>query len=311
MTDNRPTINLTTFISFTLLLFVLLFTASSARARPVEVTDFSGRRVTLDKPAQRIIALSPHLVENVFSAGAGGKLVGVVSYSNYPSRAKTIPIVGSYRAYSLEKIVALHPDLVLTWDNGDGRDSAKPFETLGIPVYVDDPHKLRDVATSVRDIGILSGTPTKAGAAADRFLQRLATLRTHYQNAEPVSVFYQVWNQPLQTVNGTHIISAVIHLCGGRNIFADTPVIAPKISLEAVLERNPDAIIASGMDKERPEWLDQWRDYPQLNAVINDNLYFIPPDFIQRHTFRILKGAEMMCRSLQEVREKRGRSPEN
>ena len=274
-------------------------------AEPVRVIDSAGREVVLEQPSQRIVALSPHIVENVFSAGAGDKLVGVVSYSNYPPAANDIPIVGGYHAFSLEKIASLRPDLVLCWAEGDGKEVAKPFEALGIPTYIDEPRQLEEVATSVRNIGILSGTSDVADAVADEFMQRLSALQKQYSHQQAVSVFYQVWNKPLQTINNKHIISAVIELCGGHNVFIDTPVIAPKVSLEAVISRNPDVIIASGMDQARPEWLDAWLDFPQLNAVVNHNLYFIPPDILQRHTVRILQGAEKMCESLQQAREKR------
>lgn len=274
----------------------------AATAEPLEVVDSAHRTVKLERPAQRIVALAPHIVENLFSAGAGEQLVGVVSFSNYPEAAKQIPIVGGYHAFSLEKIVALQPDLIVTWAEGNGENAAKPFESLGIPIYIDEPRRLQQVATAVRNLGILTGNENTANRTADHFSQSIAALQARYAKAEPVSVFYQVWNQPLQTVNNHHIISAVIELCGGRNIFVDTPVLAPRISLEAVLARDPEVIIASGMDRARPEWLDDWRAYPHLQAVQRDNLYFIPPDILQRHTVRLLQGAELMCEYLDAAR---------
>lgn len=287
-----------------LIALIIVSLPFSGFAEPLRVIDSVGREVILQLPAQRIIALSPHIVENVFSAGAGDKLVGVVSYSNYPPAANDIAIVGSSQAFSLEKIVSLRPDLVLSWAQGDGHEVAKPFAALGIPVYVDEPRKLEDVATSVRNIGVLTGSTAQANAIADIFMARLSSLQRKYSQQALVSVFYQVWNKPLQTINEKHIISSVIQLCGGRNIFTDTPLIAPKVSLEAVISRDPDVIIASGMDQERPEWLDEWREFPKLSAVVRDNLYFIPPDILQRHTVRILLGAEKMCESLRRAREK-------
>jgi iron complex transport system substrate-binding protein len=111
-----------------------------------------------------------------------------------------------------------------------------------------------------------------------------------------------VWNQPLQTLNGSHLISDVISLCGARNVFADAASLAPKISVEAVIARNPDAIVASGMDEARPEWLDEWLAYPQLRAVANNALFFVPPDYIQRPTARVLLGATSLCRQLDSAR---------
>jgi iron complex transport system substrate-binding protein len=122
-----------------------------------------------------------------------------------------------------------------------------------------------------------------------------------------VEVFYQVWKQPMMTVNGKQIISDAIRLCGGRNVFAALPILAPTVTAEAVIAANPEVIVASGMGEARPEWLDDWRRWKTLAAVAGDNLYFIPPDLIQRHTPRILDGAEQLCLHLETARGKRGR----
>jgi len=115
-----------------------------------------------------------------------------------------------------------------------------------------------------------------------------------------------VWNSPIRTINGKHIISNAIALCGGVNIYANESAIAPIINIESILERNPEVILASGMSDSKPEWLEEWKDWPALQAVTLDNLYFVDPDHIQRHTVRILEGIETICAQLQEAREKRG-----
>ncbi len=283
-------------------LLALLACALPALAE-VSVTDFAGRRVTLPAPAGRIVALAPHVVENAFSAGAGEQVVGVVDYSDYPQAATAIPRVGSAYAWSLEAVVALKPDLVLMWGSGNGSSGLDSLQRLGIPAYVSEPRKLSDIGRTVRDIGHLAGTTEQATAAAGAFQQSLDTLAAQYRGAEVVSVFYEIWNTPLQTLNGEHMVSDVIRLCGGHNIFADAPVLAPRISLEAVLERDPMAIIASGMDAARPEWLDSWRDYPAMRAVQEDALFFIHPDLLQRPSLRILQGASRLCSQLDTLRE--------
>ena len=281
--------------SLLLLFFCLLATPALAE---ISVTDFTGRTVALDAPAQRIIALAPHMVENTFSAGAGDHLVGVVSYSDYPEAAKLIPQVGNYQSWSLEAIVKLKPDLVLMWSSGNGMKSLPALERLGLNVYVSEPRDLQDIPATIRAIGELAGTQAIAEPEARRIEQELAELAAQYRVEKPVSVFYQVWNKPLQTLNGDHLISAVIELCGGRNAFADAVPLAPKINIESVLARNPQAIVASGMGQAKPEWLDEWRDYPSLAAVRNNALFFVPPDHIQRSTARILLGARSLCESL-------------
>lgn len=271
----------------------------------IEVTDFKGLVLTLSEPAMRIVALAPHIVENVYTAGAGDRLVGVVTYSDFPKAATSLPIVGSYVKTNLEKILELKPDLVIAWESGNSDASVERIRELGFTVYVDQPDELDDVAKSIRDIGVLSGTSAVADAAATEYLDQIELVRAKKLDQQPVSTFYQVWNSPLRTINGNHIISDAIELCGGVNIYSDEPAVAPTINIESILERDPETILASGMSDSRPEWLDDWKDWPSLTAVKSDNLYFVNPDHIQRHTVRILNGIEVICTQLQEARDKR------
>lgn len=276
---------------------LLCLSCANARAQ-VTVTDYLGREVTLAQPAKRIIGLAPHIVENLYAAGAGDYVVGAVNYSDYPEAAKQVARVGGISAYSLEAIVAQKPDLVVVWMSSRGGDALQAIDALGIPTYANDPRALEDVAKSIRDYGVLAGTRPIAEQAASAYERRLVALRKQYQSADPVSVLYQVWYEPLQTLSDDHIISDVIRLCGGTNSFGDAKTLAPKISIESVLARDPAVIIASGMGEARPDWLDNWRKWPSLSAVKNERLYFIPPDIIQRHTPRILDGATAMCQYL-------------
>ncbi len=255
--------------------------------------------------AERIITLAPHLSELTYAAGAGGKLVGVVSYSDYPAEAAALPVVGGYNRPDIEAILALRPDLVLAWHSGNPPALLERLQALGIRVEVSEPRELADIPKLLRRIGTLAGTIDAAEAAADAFEQRLKRLRARYAEAAPVSVFYQIWHQPLMSINGKHLISRVISLCGGRNPFAALPTLAPQLDREAVLAADPEAIVAGGMGDERPEWLDEWRAYSKMRAVNNDHLFFIHPDLLQRHGPRILDGAELLCAQLQQVREAR------
>jgi len=280
-----------------LLLFIIVLPALATT-----VQDSAGREVTLKQPARRIVALAPDIVENLFSAGAGDRLVGAVSYSNYPQQAKAIPQVGTYNAFSLEKILALQPDLVVMWGSGNGMQTLSKLEGLGVPVYVSELRKLSDVPESIRRLGQLAGTDTVAEAEARRIESEIESLHNRYSGRRSLGVFYQIWNEPLQTVNREHLISEIIALCGGHNVFGDASALAPRISIESVLLRDPDAIVASGMGEARPEWLDQWRAYPSLKAVAGDALFFINPDHLQRPTARILLGAQHLCQQLEQVR---------
>jgi iron complex transport system substrate-binding protein len=271
-------------------------------AQAITVQDFSGREVTLDQPAKRIVALAPHIVENLYSAGAGDKLVGVVSYSDFPDEAKNVPEVGTYNAFSLEQVLALNPDLVVMWGSGNGMQTLSTFEALGIPVYVSELRQLSDVPKSIRNLSQLAGTPAIGEAEASRIETELNALQRRYGEKRSLSVLYQIWNDPLQTVNGEHLISEIIALCGGHNVFGDASSLAPRVSIESVLLRDPDAIVASGMGEARPEWLDQWRAYPSLTAVADEALFFVNPDHLQRPSARIVLGARSLCQQLDQIR---------
>lgn len=285
-------------------LVLLACTLGAIQARSdVVVTDFQQREVRLGVPAKRIVALAPHIVENVFSAGAGDKLVGAVTYSNYPEAASKIPVVGTHQSWSLETIAALQPDLILMWGSGSGLNRMNTLARLGVPVYVSEPRKIEDVARTIRDIGVLAGTREFSEAEAERLTSAFSSLAETYRSRQSISVFYQVWNNPLQTVNGEHMISHVLELCGASNAFADAVSLAPKINVESVLHRDPDAIVASGMDEARPEWLDQWLAYPSLSAVQNEALFFVHPDHVQRPTARLVLGATTICRQLDTLRK--------
>jgi iron complex transport system substrate-binding protein len=262
-----------------------------------------GRELVLKQPATRVVSLAPHITEVVFAAGAGDLLVGAVSYSDYPEAAKAIPRVGSSDTVSYEVLLALNPDLVLAWRGGNGEAVVARLEALGVNVYVGEPSTLEDVAASLRVVGKLTGNEATADAAAAAFTARLSDLEATYSSRQPVSVYYQIWDEPLLTLNGDHLISDVIRLCGGRNVFADALPLVSRISTESVIRADPQVIIASGMDQARPEWLDDWRPWDSMTAVRNNQLYFVPPDILQRHTPRIIEGADMVCRKLQLARE--------
>jgi len=267
----------------------------------VEVTDDAGRQVRLDAPAQRIISLAPSMTELLFSIGAGDRVVGVIDYSDYPPEARALPVIGRHDLLDMEAIVALQPDLIVAWQSGNPRSSLNRLEQLGFAVYIAEPSSLKSIAEQVEKLSVLSGLPARGAELAAQFRDELNTLADAHRGAAKVSVFYQVWHSPLISVGGVELINDIIDLCGGSNIFADLAV-GPKVSIEGVLQHNPDVIIASGMDMARPEWLDDWLRWPHLKAVQNRQLYFIPPDLVQRHSLRVLQGATQLCQHLDNAR---------
>lgn len=286
-------------------LAIALLCATLAARAEIVVTDATGADVRLGAAAQRIVSLAPHITELLYAAGAGGKLVGNVEYGDYPVQAKALPKVGGYTRPDLEAILALKPDLVIAWQSGNPPAALARLRAMGITVFVSQPDRIADVAVELEHYGQLAGAEAQANAAAASFRTRLAALKNQYAQRPVVDVFYQIWKQPLMTVNDKQIISDAIRLCGGRNVFGSLPVLAPTVTVEAVLAANPEAIVASGMGDERPEWLDDWRRWKSITAVARGNLYFIPPQEIQRHTPRLLDGAEKLCRALEATRAKR------
>ncbi len=290
------------------LLAVLLALAPLASVHAeIKVTDDAGRTVRLARPAQRVVALAPHMAETLYAAGAGERLVGTVEFSDYPPEAQKVRRVGGYSRVDLEAVAALKPDLVIGWQSGNAPSTLDALRALGLTVYVSQPDRIEDVAREIERFGELAGTEKMAQPKAAELRRRQAVLQREYANRPTVRTFYQIWKQPLATIGGKQIISSVIRLCGGENVFAALGNLAPTVSVEAVIAANPEAIVASGMDAARPEWLDDWKRWTTINAVARDNLFFVPPELIQRHTPRLLDGAEILCRQLESARQKRSK----
>lgn len=280
---------------------LLLQTAALTAAAQIRVTDDNGETVTLAQPAQRIISLAPSMTELLFSLGAGERIVGVMDFSDYPEQARLLPVVGRFDMLDMERIIALQPDLVVAWRSGNPRASVQRLKDLGINVYVAEPESLFSIADHLTRLGVLTAQQEEAQVLREHFEQSLASLQADYAQRTPVSVFYQVWHSPIISVGGAELINDMITLCGGRNIFAELPV-GPKVNLEDVLQRNPQVIIASGSSPEAPSWLNDWLNWPRLQAVQNQHLYSIAPDIVQRHSMRALQGAAMMCEHIDRAR---------
>ena len=281
----------------------MLLLAFAPGTGAVTVVDDIGRTVQLEKPAERIVSLAPHITENLFAAGIGHRVVGVVSYSDFPAEARNIPPVGGYDNFDTEQVLAMQPDLVVAWKEGNQFHQVERLMDLGLTVFVNEPEQLEDVAADIARFGILGGREHAARAVAQEYMNGLSRLRDRYSGLEQVSVFYQVWPNPLITVTDRQIIGNVIRMCGGSNIFAGLGTPTPQVGKEAVLAKNPDTIIASGMDEARPEWLDEWKHWSFLKAARYGNLFFIDPDIIQRHTPRILLGSRQLCEVLERARK--------
>ena len=292
-------------MSAAILLGALASLLSAPAHADIALKDDTGREIRLKAPAKRIVALAPHIAENLYAAGAGDRLVGTVDYSDYPPAAKAVPRVGGYSRVDLEAVAALKPDLVLAWESGNNMPQVDKLRALGLTVHVSQPNTMDSVADDLERLGKLAGTETSATRAADTFRFRLAELRKANAGKPPVRTFYQIWKSPLMTVGGPQIISDAIKLCGGDNVFGHLKQMAPNVTVEAVLEANPEAIIATGMGDAKPEWLHDWDKWTRMTAVARGNLFHINPDIMQRHTPRILDGTTKLCAHLDVARSRR------
>ena len=262
-------------------------------AADVSVKDDYGNLLRLPSPAARIVSLAPHLTELVYAAGAGERMVGAVEYSDFPPAARALARVGNDAHISLESVLALRPDLIVAWPNPGSVRAINRLAELGIPVFRSEPRELEQIATTLERLGTLAGTHAPATWEARLFREKKAELEKRYAGRPKVRVFYQVWDRPLVTVNGDHVISKVIALCGGENVFAALPLIAPEVDAEAVLRAAPEVILTSRPGAQPPRGLPGSR------------LAAVPADLLQRHTPRLLEGAEQVCRALEDARSAR------
>lgn len=286
-----------------MLLFVLNLPAVALAA--ISVRDDQGNAITLKQPARRVVTLAPHATELVFAAGGGDRIVGTVDYSDFPPAARDIPRVGDHQMLDIERILALKPDLLIVWLHGNSERQIASLRRLGIPFFFSEPHKLNDIPQSVRRLGKLLGTEDKAEHIAAQQEQRLADLTARYGKRPKVRVFYQVWGRPLYTLNGQHIVSDALRLCGGENVFADLAATAPMVSLEAVLQRNPEVILTGGKGSNAETGLDIWTAFPSLHAVKRGNLFAVDADLLNRSGPRLIEGTAAICDWLERARSRR------
>ena len=283
-------------------LFLLLLFFSWSAAGSIVVVDDNGQEVRLKQPTERIVSLAPNITEVLFHIGAGEQIVGADEYSNYPEAAKQITRVNNHAAANYELILSLQPDLVIAWQSGNGDKIIDPLRKLGIPVFVVETRKMEAIPHLFRRFGQLTGQGETAELRAQEFSQRLKTLRAAQTGKPMIRTFYQIWDEPLITLNGKHMISDVIALCGGQNIFSDAAPLVPYVNIESVVAADPQMIVAGGSQEAQPSRYSSWQQWQGISAVVNQQIYLIPSDLMQRHSERLLQGAEMMCDYMDRAR---------
>lgn len=277
----------------------LAMMTATAAADTIQLTQPDGSTLAIDGPAQRMITLSPHLAELAFAAGAGESVLATVEYSDFPEGAAALPRIGDAFRFDLERILAMRPDLVLAWGSGNPAAALARLDELGLNVWRIEILHPGDIPKALSEIARSAGL--EEPAAASDAQNRLDQLRSEFAGRSPLTYFYQVSERPLFTLNGSHLVSQGLALCGGINVFADEPVIAPQVALEAVLKADPDVLIAPTLPGV-PNPLAHWRDWARLSAVRNNALLLLPADKISRATVRTLDALAEGCRELDRMR---------
>jgi iron complex transport system substrate-binding protein len=275
-------------------------TALAAGAQAVQLADDRGVTVSLQHPAERIVALAPHLAEITFAAGAGAKLVGVSSFSRHPAEAERLPVVASSGRVDIERVVALKPDVVLGWRSGNSPLQIERLERLGFSVFITEVRSVRDIARLTREVGALAGTGLPAEEHARTFDLEVGELSERHALSRPLAVFLEIWHRPMLTVSGDHLISDASGICGGRNVFANAKTLTPHVSNEQLLGARPEAIITAGYGGET--MAAAWRGLEPVPAVRKGRVYVIDPDLLSAQGPRFLEGLRVLCARLEAAR---------
>jgi iron complex transport system substrate-binding protein len=266
------------------------------------VTDDTHERVLLSAAPERIVSLAPGTTEMLFAAGAGGHVIATVDFSDDPPAARAVPRIGDSNAIDLERLELLRPDVVVVWPGGNNPAQITQIAALGFPLYRQQIDALADIGPSLRRLGALAGTGAEADAAARRLELELAALRRDFASRARVRVLLQVWDHPIYTIGGTQLLSDAMRLCGAENIFDDVRVPGPAVTLEAVVSRDPVAIIVAAPGTSAHEWLKDWSRFPHLRAVRAGNLFVFADPRLTRLGPSILPATRELCDVIEQAR---------
>jgi iron complex transport system substrate-binding protein len=278
--------------------------ALNAGAAERQVRDDLGRSVTVHAAPLKIVSLAPGATEMLFAAGAGAQVIATVEYSDTPPAATAIPRIGDVAAIDMERLVGLHPDVVVAWPGGGNPAQREKIASLGMPIYEQQVTRLTDLAPSLRRLGELTGTQHEANKAAATLEARLNELERTYGAAAGAgrpSVLLQVWNRPIYTIGGRQLMSDALNVCGARNIFADLPEAAPLIDTESVIARNPDIIVVAAPPGEGAAWVADWKRLGSLKAVRERKVVSFEDQALSRLGPSVIDATERLCRTLAAV----------
>jgi len=263
-----------------------------------EVIDEAGRRVILPPRIDRIVSLAPNLTEIVYAVGAGDRLVGDTDYCDFPAEARNVTKIGDTMHPSIERIIALKPQIVLVSTASQLENFTRQLNEQKIAVYVTNPRSLEEIFRSIETLGDLFGQHNEAMRLAGDLRRRTQAVEQALARSKPVKVFYQVSGEPLYTIGRDAYLTDLVKRVGGTSVTADVPTAFPRFSDEAALASRPEAIIlpaGGSMGTANSTVAAALKNSP---AVLNSRVYRINDDHLSRPGPRLVDGLEEMARAL-------------
>jgi iron complex transport system substrate-binding protein len=288
-------------------LLALLLAPLCAAGAAREVRDDTGAVVKVTDASCRIVSLAPGTTAMLFAAGAGHCLIGTIAHSTEPAAAAKLPVIGDAETLDFEQLLALRPTVVVVAVDVVQRVRIDRIESLGIPVYQVHVTRVAGMPESLRRLGELTNTGAAAARAADALDAQIGALRERYRTREPIRVLYQIWDKPIYTIGGRHVIDDALRLCGAVNVFADLGTAAPAVTREAALSRDPELVLASGPPEATTEWLNEWRRFSTLTATRRDELVAFSDERIDRMGPSLVAATAKLCEIVDSARP----APEN
>jgi iron complex transport system substrate-binding protein len=277
----------------------MLALLATGAASAWQIHDDEGRSLSLSGPPQRVVSLSPGATAMVFAAGGGARVVGTPEFSVEPAAARTIARIGDSHGFDLERILALHPDLIVAWTGGFSEAQLLPFERAGLVVYRHRVTRLADLPASIERLGALLDTRAVAQQAADDMRLRIAALKARYRRARAPRILVQVWDRPVYTIGGAQLIDDAVALCGYQNIYGELHDAAPAVSLESIAARDPEVILAVAADAATArEWIEHWHAFPSMSAVRTGRLLSFVDARLSRLGPEVVDATEALCARL-------------
>jgi len=288
---------------FISLLFLMLSQSLFNCLYASEIKEAEALLIAQKKGAQRIIALSPHSVELLYAIGAGDRIIGTLEYADYPEAALDIPRIGNFNGIQIEKVVELQPDLIIAWKTGNKSSDIEKLKSLGFKIYHSHPQNISEISKELRTLGKLTGLIDKAEIAAQKVSAQYQSIKNRYNDKKSVSVFYQLWHDPIRTIGPNNWTQSLIDDCNGRNIFDDAMSQYPVVSLESVLVKNPQVIVIPHHSGRTDDKKKLWQKWPDIKAVNNHNINIINGDLLHRFSPRAIDGLSILCTAIDRARE--------